>query len=134
VPQAGLRKPSKEIPKSASTPGLPPQTGHVRDTSKESVAVAPPLVRKNTSGEYGRLFIKVNKLKDLELPLPKGISVQQSELMTDEALYFSCTLDNGLHCVTTPFKLLQREAKIDQEFELYILVLTLLTPELQLKN
>lgn len=34
-------------------------------------------------------------------------------------MYFSCTLDNGLHCVTTPFKVLQTESKIDQEFELY---------------
>lgn len=40
-------------------------------------------------------------------------------LIIDDPMYFSCTLDNGLHCVTTPFKLLQKEAKIDQEFELF---------------
>ena len=34
-------------------------------------AAAPVSVRK-TPGEYGRLFIKVVKLKDLELPLPCG--------------------------------------------------------------
>lgn len=78
----------------------------------------PPLVRKNTAGEYGRLFIKVVKLKELELPLPKGTPYQGGETNLDEPMYFSCTLDNGLHCVTTPFKLLQTEAKIDQEFEL----------------
>jgi hypothetical protein len=78
----------------------------------------PPFARKNTSGEYGRLFIKVVKLKELELPIPKGIPIETTILMIDEPMYFSCTLDNGLHCVTTPFKPLQREAKIDQEFEL----------------
>jgi hypothetical protein len=43
--------------------------------SKESAqAMAPPpLARKNTSGEYGRLFIKVVKLKELELPLPRNL-------------------------------------------------------------
>jgi hypothetical protein len=79
----------------------------------------PPLARKNTSGEYGRLFIKVVKLKELELPLPKGTHLMTTTNL-DEPMYFSCTLDNGLHCVTTPFKLLQTEAKIDQEFELYL--------------
>jgi hypothetical protein len=55
----------------------PQQNGHKRGNSKEAEAAQPlPFARKNTSGEYGRLFIKVVKLKDLELPLPKGISMQ----------------------------------------------------------
>ena len=87
--------------------------------SKEFQVAGTPFARKNTSGEYGRLFIKVVKLKDLELPLPKGMFTAIPFLIVDEPMYFSCTLDNGLHCVTTPFKLLQREAKIDQEFELF---------------
>jgi len=40
------------------------------------------LVRKNTSGEYGRLFIKVVKLKELELPLPKGNLSEMHELIS----------------------------------------------------
>src|SRR5271170_4316823 len=117
VPQPTGRKPSKDLTKS-NIPA-PPQNGHNRANSKELDVAAPPFARKNTSGEYGRLFIKVIKLKELELPLPKGIPARTAMLMKDEPMYFSCTLDNGLHCVTTPFKLLQREAKIDQEFELF---------------
>jgi hypothetical protein len=120
---AQARKPSKGIPKS-NLPTAPPKAGHGRANSKETskqVEIAPQPAPRKTSGEYGRLFIKVVKLKDLELPLPKGISFQPRVLTPDEPVYFSCTLDNGLHCVTTPFKLLnQKESKIDQEFELSV--------------
>ena len=60
----------------SNIPALP-QNGHNRANSKELDVAAPPFARKNTSGEYGRLFIKVVKLKDLELPLPKGIPLAQ---------------------------------------------------------
>jgi len=120
---AQTRKPSRETPKSVPSAPLP-KAGHSRANSKESskqVEIALPPAPRKTSGEYGRLFIKVAKLKDLELPLPKGISPEHPILITDEPMYFSCTLDNGLHCVTTPFKLLnQKESKIDQEFELCV--------------
>jgi hypothetical protein len=97
---------------------VPLQPGHKRVNSKEVAPAPPPVAKKNASGEYGRLFIKVVKLKEVELPLPKGISTQFI-IDIDDPMYFSCTLDNGLHCVTTPFKLLQTESKIDQEFELF---------------
>jgi hypothetical protein len=54
----------------------PQQNGHKRINSKETEMAPPPFARKNPSGEYGRLFIKVVKLKDLELPLPNGITSQ----------------------------------------------------------
>jgi hypothetical protein len=76
MPQPPTCKASKDVTKT----GIPApvtaqaQAGHQRAASKEvAVTQPPPLVRKNSSGEYGRLFIKVVKLKDLELPLPEGI-------------------------------------------------------------
>ncbi|CCG84340.1 protein of unknown function [Taphrina deformans PYCC 5710] len=55
----------------------------------------------------GRLFIRVMHVKRLTLPIPKG-----------EESFFSCTLDNGKHCVTTPMHRLAETVKINQEFEL----------------
>ncbi|RYP92710.1 hypothetical protein DL770_001223 [Monosporascus sp. CRB-9-2] len=60
-------------------------------------------------GERGRLFVKVMGVKDLDLPLPKN-----------ERTWFSLTLDNGVHCVTTAWLELARNAPIGQEFELVV--------------
>ncbi|KAI1504173.1 cell division protein anillin-domain-containing protein [Biscogniauxia marginata] len=60
-------------------------------------------------GERGRLFVKVMGVKDLDLPLPKT-----------ERTWFSLTLDNGVHCVTTAWLELARNAPIGQEFELVV--------------
>jgi hypothetical protein len=48
-------------------------------------------------------------VKDLDLPLPKN-----------ERTWFSLTLDNGVHCVTTAWLELARNAPIGQEFELVV--------------
>ncbi|KAK0389359.1 hypothetical protein NLU13_2934 [Sarocladium strictum] len=61
------------------------------------------------SGERGRLFVKVMGVKDLDLPIPKN-----------ERSWFSLTLDNGVHCVTTAWLELARNAPIGQEFELVV--------------
>ncbi|KAH0538137.1 hypothetical protein FGG08_005245 [Glutinoglossum americanum] len=61
-------------------------------------------------GERGRVFVKVVGVKDLDLPLPK-----------DERAWFCLTLDNGLHCVTTTWLELGKNAPIGQEFELVVL-------------
>ncbi|CAZ81852.1 unnamed protein product [Tuber melanosporum] len=60
--------------------------------------------------ERGRLFVKVIGVKDLGLPLPQG-----------QPTYFCLTLDNGLHCVTTSWLELAKNAPIGQEFELVVL-------------
>ena len=65
-------------------------------------AVALPLML-----DGGRLFVKVAHVKNLTLPIPQG-----------EESFFSCTLDNGRHCVTTPWHTLAKNTKVDQEFEL----------------
>ncbi|KAK0630787.1 cell division protein anillin-domain-containing protein [Bombardia bombarda] len=61
------------------------------------------------SGERGRLFVKVMGVKDLDMPIPKN-----------ERTWFSLTLDNGVHCVTTAWLELARNAPIGQEFELVV--------------
>ncbi|KXJ94635.1 cell division protein anillin-domain-containing protein [Microdochium bolleyi] len=83
---------------------------------QESNAVAITTVKEETpesaiedSGERGRLFVKVMGVKDLDLPLPKN-----------ERTWFSLTLDNGVHCVTTAWLELARNAPIGQEFELVV--------------
>ncbi|TGZ77891.1 DUF1709-domain-containing protein [Ascodesmis nigricans] len=62
------------------------------------------------TGERGRLFVKVVGVKDLGLPFPQG-----------EPAQFCLTLDNGLHCVTTSWLELAKNAPIGQEFELVVL-------------
>ena len=65
----------------------------------------PPTPPEN--GERGRLFVKVIGVKDLTLPMPQR-----------EPTWFCLTLDNGLHCVTTSWLELAKNAPIGQEFEL----------------
>ncbi|KAI5283473.1 Bud site selection protein bud4, partial [Ascosphaera aggregata] len=60
--------------------------------------------------ERGRLFVKVLRVRDLDLPLPR---TQRNQ--------FSLTLDNGMHCVTTNWLELATTATIGQEFELVVL-------------
>ncbi|RKF56742.1 putative int1 protein bud site selection protein bud4 [Erysiphe neolycopersici] len=59
--------------------------------------------------ERGRLFVKVLGVKDLNLPLPRN-----------EKTWFNLTLDNGVHCVTTAWLELGKNAPIGQEFELIV--------------
>ena len=79
-------------------------------------------------GERGVLFVKVIRVKDLDLPLPKGILlligfrvIFKLTLDAGERSYFALTLDNGLHCVTTAWLELGKTAPIGQEFELIVL-------------
>ncbi|PKS11961.1 hypothetical protein jhhlp_001257 [Lomentospora prolificans] len=81
------------------------------------------------SGERGRLFVKVMGVKDLDLPISKSMfAFAQSNSVEDceankraaERTWFSLTLDNGVHCVTTAWLELARNAPIGQEFELVV--------------
>ena len=53
-------------------------------------------------------FIPVLGVKGLKVPIP-----QQASALT-------CTLNNGIHFVTTPVTRLASDTRIDQEFELYV--------------
>ncbi|CZT50057.1 related to budding protein [Rhynchosporium secalis] len=97
----------KKVP-SGPMPPMPGQESNVADlgmVSEEAVADPAP----EEGGERGRLFVKVIGVKDLEMPLPKN-----------EQTWFSLTLDNGVHCVTTAWLELGRNAPIGQEFELVV--------------
>lgn len=72
-----------------------------------TVLSSPKMLASIDKVDGGRLFIRVMHVKHLTLPIPKG-----------EESFFSCTLDNGKHCVTTPWHTLANNTKIDQEFEL----------------
>ncbi|KAF3915403.1 hypothetical protein AA313_de0208440 [Arthrobotrys entomopaga] len=82
-------------------------------TAEVTEAAVSPTENNNMAGdgsERGRLFVKVVAVKDLQLPLPQN-----------ESSYFCMTLDNGLHCVTTSWLELGKNAPIGQEFELIVI-------------
>ncbi|EIN06714.1 hypothetical protein PUNSTDRAFT_136551 [Punctularia strigosozonata HHB-11173 SS5] len=55
---------------------------------------------------HGKVFVKVVGVRNLNVPLPQ------------QATAMSCTLNNGIHYVTTPECRLSRDCRIEQEFEL----------------
>ncbi|TFY68556.1 hypothetical protein EVJ58_g950 [Rhodofomes roseus] len=55
---------------------------------------------------HGKVFVKVCGLKGLQVPLPR------------EPTIITCTLNNGIHFVTTPECRFSKDCRIEQEFEL----------------
>ncbi|KAF8518208.1 hypothetical protein JB92DRAFT_2903861 [Gautieria morchelliformis] len=55
---------------------------------------------------HGKVFVKVLGIRGVNVPLP------------NQPTFFTCTLNNGIHYVTTPECRLARDARIEQEFEL----------------
>ena len=116
-------------PASGPAPPLPGQQSNVANGLGSVTEDEVMLNSEETddNGERGILFVKVVRVKDLDLPLPKGTVFCMfhvaSELTMDvgERSYFSLTLDNGLHCVTTAWLELGKTAPIGQEFELIVL-------------
>lgn len=53
-------------------------------------------------------------IRGLKLPVPS------------QPTFFTCTLNNGIHFVTTPECRLAKDCKVDQEFELYVLIIHLM--------
>ena len=64
--------------------------------------------QERTGKAHGKLFVKIVSIKSLDVPLPP------------QPTSMSCTLNNGIHYVTTPEFELSADAKIEQEFELYV--------------
>ncbi|KAI0127710.1 cell division protein anillin-domain-containing protein [Xylariales sp. AK1849] len=109
--QRSIKK--RHAPSASMSGPVPPMPGQ---QSNANTALAPmaeeeaqPELATEECGERGRLFIKVMGVKDLDLPLPKN-----------ERTWFSLTLDNGVHCVTTAWLELARNAPVGQEFELVV--------------
>ncbi|KAF5351942.1 hypothetical protein D9756_007598 [Leucocoprinus leucothites] len=63
-------------------------------------------LQANPAKAYGKVFVKVLGIKGVHLPLPQETST------------LTCTLNNGIHFVTTPECELGPDCRIDQEFEL----------------
>ncbi|RDL38119.1 putative Bud site selection protein BUD4 [Venustampulla echinocandica] len=103
----------KPSPRKRPAPGpVPPMPGQGSNVTGLGILTEDePFVNPGVEevGERGRLFVKVIGVKDLDLPLPKN-----------EQTWFSLTLDNGVHCVTTAWLELGRNAPIGQEFELVV--------------
>ncbi|KAG8952523.1 Bud site selection protein bud4 [Tulasnella sp. 424] len=55
---------------------------------------------------HGKVFVKVLGLRDINVPLP------------NQPTDFTVTLNNGIHCVETPETRLDKECRVEQEFEL----------------
>jgi hypothetical protein len=109
-------------------PPVPGQQSNAMALDQVAEDAEPAEVSTPESGERGRLFVKVMGVKDLDLPIPKSKSFKNEHaksgymLITnpDERSWFSLTLDNGVHCVTTAWLELARNAPIGQEFELVV--------------
>lgn len=103
----------KRPPPSGPVPPMPGQESNaaaLNPLAEEETAVEPAADAGTEEGvERGRLFVKVMGVKDLDLPIPRT-----------ERTWFSLTLDNGVHCVTTAWLELARNAPIGQEFELLV--------------
>lgn len=109
-------------------PPLPGQESNAAPYNPLTEEASGAEVATEDSGERGRLFVKVMGVKDLDLPMPKSkwtpslFPQCHSPPLTslDERTWFSLTLDNGVHCVTTAWLELARNAPIGQEFELVV--------------
>ncbi|TVY38776.1 Bud site selection protein [Lachnellula occidentalis] len=114
----------RKKPAPGAAPPMPGQDSNLTALGKvtEERTSSGPVVEE--AGERGRLFVKVIGVKDLDLPLPKSKSPDDRFLTQltdlDEQTWFSLTLDNGVHCVTTAWLELGRNAPIGQEFELVV--------------
>lgn len=95
--------------KKPPTGPMPPMPGQESSVSGLGMVAEEAAAAPEEGAEKGRLFVKVMGVKDLDLPLPKN-----------EKTWFSLTLDNGVHCVTTAWLELGRNAPIGQEFELVV--------------
>jgi hypothetical protein len=132
--QRSIRSNRKPVP-TGPVPPLPGQESNAAAVTTAASNALKPLTEEDLnaemagpeSGERGRLFVKVMGVKDLDLPLPRSkfhrlaCSCPTTVLTaTGERTWFSLTLDNGVHCVTTAWLELARNAPIGQEFELVV--------------
>lgn len=110
-PWNGATRKKSTSSKATSTGPVPPLPGQESNSVPHSIAEEDMSMDATTldGAERGRLFVKVMGVKDLDLPLPRN-----------ERTWFSLTLDNGVHCVTTSWLELARNAPIGQEFELVV--------------
>lgn len=95
------------IPVKPRTPSKPPTVSPRKELVEETST--PIQSQPQQLPDRGRLFVRLMSLRDLKLPLPDG-----------STKHFSCTLDNGVHSITTPWSRLGYNSLIDQEFEFLV--------------
>ncbi|KAJ7072601.1 hypothetical protein C8F01DRAFT_1104511 [Mycena amicta] len=76
------------------------------DMNEYSKQIKEYRAQQNPGKAYGKVFVKVVGIKGIHLPLP------------NEPTALTCTLNNGIHFVTTPEFTMSSNCTIDQEFEL----------------
>ncbi|KAF7298095.1 PH domain-containing protein [Mycena chlorophos] len=76
------------------------------DMNEYSKQIKEYRAQQNPGKAYGKVFVKVVGIKGMHLPLPP------------ESTALTCTLNNGIHFVTTPEFALGSDCPIEQEFEL----------------
>ncbi|KAJ7668522.1 hypothetical protein DFH06DRAFT_982882 [Mycena polygramma] len=76
------------------------------DMNEYSKQIKEYRAQQNPGKAYGKVFVKVLGVRGMHLPLPA------------EPTAVTCTLNNGIHFVTTPECALARDCRIEQEFEL----------------
>ncbi|KAF9268838.1 hypothetical protein L218DRAFT_954272 [Marasmius fiardii PR-910] len=76
------------------------------DMNEYSKQIKEYRANQNPGKAYGKVFVKVIGVKNLNVPIPQ------------EPTAVSCTLNNGIHFVTTPECRLAKDCGIGQEFEL----------------
>ncbi|KAF5386200.1 hypothetical protein D9615_002280 [Tricholomella constricta] len=76
------------------------------DMNEYSKQIKEYRAHEKTGKAYGKVFVKVLGVKGIRIPLP-----QQPTALT-------CTLNNGIHFVSTPECQLNKDFRIEQEFEL----------------
>ncbi|KAJ7125048.1 hypothetical protein C8R44DRAFT_980288 [Mycena epipterygia] len=76
------------------------------DMNEYSKQIKEYRAQQNPGKAYGKVFVKVLGVKGMHLPLPT------------QPTAVTCTLNNGIHFVTTPECALARDCRIEQEFEL----------------
>lgn len=109
LPESLLAVPTASHATPKSKRLLFPQMNELFVVNPQLVDVTLPAPRTDNEVERGRLFLRVEGLKNLMLP---DIDAHGAS--------FLLMLDNGIHCVKTPEYPMKRELPIGQEFELTV--------------
>ncbi|ODQ80574.1 hypothetical protein BABINDRAFT_160836 [Babjeviella inositovora NRRL Y-12698] len=89
--------------------GTEPQEIVAQEAKASGAAVEPQASEGSENVERGRLFFRIEGLKNLQLP----------EIAKHDGT-FSVVLDNGIHCIKTPEYKLGAQSAVGQEFELVV--------------
>ncbi|KAG6877829.1 hypothetical protein C0993_003491 [Termitomyces sp. T159_Od127] len=76
------------------------------DMNEYSKQIKEYRAQEKSGKAYGKVFVKVLGVKNIDIPLPR------------QPTFLTCTLNNGIHFVSTPECQLGRDFRIEQEFEL----------------